>query len=473
MRYLAVTIIPVGMVRVLFSMTRFNVTSSTNGIKLGEEKHMETKKKEVRIAYMYHEYSVAKGCRNSDGRYVYYDTDTHCYGIFTDAESLNFTLQDYEVFHEIETKYRPQEHNKTNSGAFWNVPEDEIGNTSETFFQKIDKRFVNELNAALSDRLSIIFVEAEKKDKLPYIFNQSIRYELFNEFEHKRMEAQESISSEIKEINDEISKLQRRKDWLEKDSTQKKRCASYISTCLKKIVEQGRLDINEKISCMDMYPLQMAEEYHQVELYELLLEHGAKGYWGEHPLLFHSWYGFFILLMRNHDLAIEDVRLILCALYELSDSELAALLVDEEPHLCYKGLVVEDYVIYNIRDFLAENYYENKYCTEDMFNLIHALVKDRRYGAIKTIKEFLMYEPPTYPYVFPPLMSINLDRMLFTVCVMDKDLEALKELGVTIEENDINYDQEINGKYINEEYLGKEMMDYINTHKVKSEYPLT
>lgn len=426
-------------------------------------------KEEVRIAYRFNVESKIGSCRNSDGRYAYVETETDCYGLYTDIQSMEMNLREYEVFLDIERKYKPQAHTSSDSGPFYTIPDEEIGTRSSEEYHSINNKFVSELNEALSESLNVIFVAAKNNDALPYPFLMSIGSEVFDKFEKTREDVIAEISKEVKDLNEQISMLQRRKEWLENESNKRLKYASAVTTCIKELVEQGRISINDKIPTLDMYPLQIAEKNHSIELYELLLSKGAKGYWGEHPLQFHSWYGFFKRFINDSDLETNELGLIISALYELSDNELEALLVDEEPNLCYKGLTIDDGLVFLFRDFFVENYCNLNDSDDYMCNLFDVLVADKRYKAIEIIKQLFQHNPPSNNYVFPPLIAIDLDEKLFKVCVLQKNLEALRKLEIRIKDTYLE-DSKFCEKHCNEENLGKEMMEYIKEHTVKNPY---
>ena len=95
-----------------------------------------------------------------------------------------------------------------------------------------------------------------------------------------------------------------------------------------------------------------------------------------------------------------------------------------------------------------------------MISLLKDLLSEKRYRAIKIISNFFRGK---------------INELLFMLCLELKDLDALKELNIKIEEDFFSNDrwvklQEYICKYCNEEYLGADMMNYILTHKVKQTF---
>lgn len=158
---------------------------------------MEEKKKLVKIAYHFSTSSETKGGRNSEGTYHYIKSETKCYGLYSNVESLDMMLQDYELFIDIENKYRPKEHESGNSGPLYTLDDDDEGHSYYSY-NDINNKFVYELNEALSERIGIEFVAADRHENLPYFFYKSINgYDGFEEFENERKKAIDSIKSEI------------------------------------------------------------------------------------------------------------------------------------------------------------------------------------------------------------------------------------------------------------------------------------
>lgn len=428
---------------------------------------------EVRIAYKFHVEARTRSARNSEGTYNYVESDEYCDGLHTNIENIFFNLQDYEIFIGIEKKYRPQEHDHSSSGPIYNLYDKEDSDSYYDYYRS-DNRLVYELNEALSERLKVFFVAAKEEEKLEYNIFKSINSDIFNEFERERDNVIEITKSEIKEIKKQILDLEKRKDWLESESYKKGHCASAVRSSIKTLVEQNRININEKIPYFDIYPLQIAENYGSIELYEFLVKHGARFY-GKHPLLFHCWFGFFKFYNNIERLNVKDHNLILHSLFELSDSELKTLFLDEKPQFNFRGLVIKEDYIFAFRRFFIEYYYENDKADDGMRHLLEVLIKQKRYDAIEIFNEISYWDPHRMglEYICNPL--IFMDDELLKICIKLKDLDSLKRLSLEVDGKIFNETHmnsmggnasEFYKKYCNEEYLGKEMMDYINTHKV-------
>lgn len=411
-------------------------------------------KKEVKIGYSFREESQIHSCRNSEGSYMYIETDTYCYGLHTNVESLNINLQDYELLFDIEKKYRPKDHVRDDSGPIYYMTESE--EDSSTSYIRIDMRLVQELNQTLSKRLGVTFVGADTNEILPYHIYKSNNCEIFEELEEER-------EKELNSIYSEILKLQRRIEWLENKSNQKVRCGAAVSGHIMKLAEQGRINVNEKIPHLDLFPLQIAEHNHSVDMYELLIRHGADGFFGEHPLQFHSWLGFFKMFQNFDYMDENDLFLIINALYELSDTELETLFIDETPQLNYKGFVVKERYILDFRRFFLD-YYEGIKLSDTMTSLLEALISDRRYRAIEILSEFSHSEPQSLglDYMINPLIFLN--DAIFELCVQNKDLEALKALEDVLGDSYYDENSEFAKKYCTEDNLGNELMNYLRLH---------
>lgn len=123
---------------------------------------MENKKREVRIAYKFKfEYRVYES-RDPDKENKRFEK-TYCYGLFTDVESIDMNLQNYEIFLDIEKKYSPKSLHEDWKYWGWNLDDNEdLSGVRE--YHSIQNKEVDELNEALSERLGVVFVEAGKDD---------------------------------------------------------------------------------------------------------------------------------------------------------------------------------------------------------------------------------------------------------------------------------------------------------------------
>ena len=414
---------------------------------------MENKKRGVKIAYKFkYEYHIYPPYK-TDKQYSCEET-THCYGLFTDVESMDMNLQDYELFYDIEKKYCPKVHDRNCKDWGWYLDDDEnLSGTKE--YHNIQNKELDELNEALSERLGVVFIAAEKDDVISNNFYSILNNGLFVDFERSRIDTMVSIEAEIKKITEQIKDLENQIYNLKHGSWWKYRCAPAVVATLEKIVEEKRININEKIPHLDMYPLEIAETCQNKELYETLLRQGATDSYNDsdtyfhNPLTFNCWYGFFKLFPKpNKRLTRADFSNIAASLYQLSDDEIEALLISEDLQMMYKDLIIDSAFIKEIRWCFGE------FCDdEDAINLLRVLVNNKRYKAIDLLKEFLMY--------------ISIDHWLFCICIETKNLDALKGLKIEILScyfDDIDYYFRDIKKYYNEEYLGSEMMAYIKAN---------
>lgn len=423
---------------------------------------MEEKKKLVKIAYHFSTSSETKGGRNSEGTYHYIKSETKCYGLYSNVESLDMMLQDYELFIDIENKYRPKEHESGNSGPLYTLDDDDEGHSYYSY-NDINNKFVYELNEALSERIGIEFVAADRHENLPYFFYKSINgYDGFEEFENERKKAIDSIKSEIFEISRKIDELERRRDLLKEESHVKEECSLAVRDSLLKLIEQGKLNINEKIPHIDMYPIQTSIRSH--EPYEFMLMHGAIDDSSINPLEFLSWYGFFKKYSTTSKLYESDLDLVIMMLPKFTDEDLFTLFIAENPKMEFKGLLLNEDYIMGFRKYFLDCY-DGFECDDHMRRIIRVWIGQKRYRAIEIIDEFSNCDPFPLGFDFFSKPTIFFSYDVYQECVKLKDLEALKALNSVVGDKFYEKYSDFAKKYCNEENLGKEMMDYLREHE--------
>lgn len=427
---------------------------------------MENKKREVRIAYKFKfEYRVCES-RDPDKENIRYEK-TYCYGLFTDVESIDMNLQNYEIFLDIEKKYSPK--SLYEDWKYWGWYLDDNEDLSEVReYHSIQNKEVDDLNEALSERLGVVFIAAEKDDVISNNFYSILNNELFIDFERSRIDTMASIEAEIKKITEQISELENLKNGLRKyEWAWKDRCASASIPILEKIVKEKRININERISHLDLYPLEIAQRCQNKELYETLLRQGAIdnfNKWHFNPLVFNSWYGFFKLYPNAQELTSDDFNDVINSLPELSDNEIETLFIGEDMQMKYKDLTLSSDYIKAFRLSFEHYIISDRDSYNIICNLLKVLVNNKRYKVVEILKEFFFSNDLSW-WVY--------DLSLFYLCIETKNLDALKDLKVTILSTflgeshlGLNY-AKLYKKYCNEEYLGSEMMKYINTNTVR------
>ena len=414
-------------------------------------------KREIKIGYLCKTTTTITGYyRNSNGWDQTEMVDFHCCGLKCDCENICFTLQDYERFIDLEHGYRPKD--ERSSDKTWGQ---EKGTTTEVCI--ISNGIVKALNEAFSELYSIHFVCANQNDELLYDFCEVIGCEEYQDFERYRFSFTYNLKLKIYEIDKQIEDLQKQRDNLLNTIPYQKEIAEQA---FKKITENDRISVNAIIPNLQMYPLDVALKKGDKDMLEYLLRAGAIKCKNRvsrfRPLKMESWYGFFKLWKH---LGFQPVKahLLLDKMHLLPDDVIISIFSKNNTEVLYEDITLSRDCIQTIRNLITELYEKrsNQETEKDLLCLFEKLIISKRYGVINVITDFLFNEEWWCEY----------NELLLACCIKHKDFEALQNIEICIlrdfdKKSLITEVEDIFNHYYNVEYLGSEMMDYIQKMKI-------
>lgn len=426
---------------------------------------MDNKKvKTIRVGYLCTSTTtIYNGHRSSNGWIHGWHTRFTCYGLKTDCEHIDFSLQDYEIFQNIEKELRPKNYEEKDSGSDYEMW-DEPGTTSESTYDS--KQIAKALNTAFSKIKGLHFEEAVYgEDELAYDFSESIGAKDFQDYIRIEISAEYKEKQEIAAIEKQIKDLENKKRNLLLSHN------SYLFTneminVIKDLVGKGRIELNTRMPNLQDYPLDIAYRLDK-GVYELMLKSGAtkqnNSWFIDHPLLIGSWYGFFKFTVTGANyLSDEMVDVVIGELPALDDEQIKTLLLSDNPILRYDDLTVKSERIQLIRDYiitcLEDDNYSHK-VDEGLLVAFEKLVQGKRYSTINLLREF----------VSTIYIDYDIDKLLLVTCLKLKDLDSLRNMKVhffTSYFTEANWYVIVDAvkQYYKEDYIGKEMMDYIKMH---------
>lgn len=391
--------------------------------------------------------------RCSNGWYQTEIIDFHCYGLKTDCSNLQFIFQDYEQLLDLDRKYRPED--KQSSDRTYRK---KSGTSIEKRF--VSNSIVEELNKAFSEKYNVLFVEACDGDNLPYLFLEVVGCKEYQIIENNVTGVDYSVRLKIQNLDEQIRELQRQqKELLENKPF--KRYVQRSRDAIKTIIGNYRIDANKIIPHFQIYPLDIAFLMKDKELLENLLRAGAYNYKHIHskrvlsPLRIGSWYGFFKLWGRTAQYV--DFHLLFNNMHLLPDDVIINIFSENNTCVLYEDITISVSFFKDIRDLIIRLHEKlsNQETEKDLYILFEQLILSKRYNVISVITDFL-YKDEWY---------CNYDELLFLCCIKHRNLEALKIIHPAIFSDFFN-NSEIN-EYYKENYLGFEMMNYIEAHVYK------
>ena len=422
---------------------------------------------EIKVGYLCTTVTtVNNGHRSSNGWAHSWHTSFICDGLKTDCPQLNFTVQDYEKFLEIEKELKPKDYQDSGSGSDNSMGE-EPGIYSESSYQSL--HITKALNDAFAAKFGVHFMVAEYgKDNLIYDFNETIGASDFSDFENIKNQEEHNRKCEIAVIEKQIQKLEIKKQRLLWCTTPNWFSKEMVDV-LKEIVNKGRIGLNTKIQSIQKYPLDVAY-LSDKELYEQMLKMGAVqqscSWFLQHPLDIHSWYGFFkFLSLGKTYLSEEKVDVVIGELPLLSDNQISEILLIDNPRFEFEDIVLGQKEINLIRDYIIDCSESKSYTLkvdEGLLTAFDNLLSSKRYEAINIIKDFVETRE----------VNSDLDVLLFVTCLKNRSLEGLKYFNVKIS---IDYFRDANWyvvvdavkQFYNEDYIGSEMMQYIKSNMTR------